>query len=89
MILVKSHGPCAYYLGKDYKFHDDADVLTYSTKTYTKEALACVEHIFRYLSKSLLCFLLNVIIQKLMTFLYLIQMDIYNFKYSQACSNDQ
>jgi len=46
VFLVKSHGPRDYYLGNDYFYHEDMDVWTYGTKTYTKEALARVERIF-------------------------------------------
>ena len=52
VFLVKSHGPHTYYLGNDYQLYDGSDVWTYSTKTYTKEALAQVEHFFGYLTKN-------------------------------------
>ena len=52
VFLVKSHGLCAYYLGNDYHYHEDIDVWTYSTETYTKDALACVEQIFGCLPKN-------------------------------------
>ena len=44
--LVKSHGPRSYYLGNDYKYHEELDVWTYGGLTYTKEAIDRVDRIF-------------------------------------------
>ena len=44
--LVKESGPCGYYLGNDYHYHNDADLWTYSSQTYSLEAIRKVESIF-------------------------------------------
>ena len=49
--LIKSHGPRNYYLGNDYKFYDTFNIWTYGSKTYIKNALACIEQMFGCLGK--------------------------------------
>ena len=49
--LIKAHGPRQYYLGNDYKYHDNDDIWTYGCHTYINEAVAKVERMFGVLAK--------------------------------------
>ena len=49
--MIKEHGPRKYYLGNDYKYHEDQHMLTYGISTYAKDTVARVERIYGYLSK--------------------------------------
>jgi hypothetical protein len=49
--LVKESGPREYYLGNDYKFHDESNTWTYGCKTYAAEAVAQTERVFGCIAK--------------------------------------
>ena len=49
--LIKSYGPRNYYVGCDYKDHDEEDMWTYGGTTYTDEDVARVERIYGDLAK--------------------------------------
>ena len=51
VFLIKEHGPRNYYLGNDYKLHDDQYMWTYGIYTYEKNVVARVERIYGCLSK--------------------------------------
>ena len=51
VFLIKEHGPRAYYLGNNYKYHTPGDVWTFGTTTYATEAVARVERIYGCLKK--------------------------------------